>query len=271
MQRILLLAIASLFFSTTEISAQTKAKLKKTLELKMPKTADDDMCGTRGASVVWHPIQKKYYASFAGNTGYPFAVFDVKGKRLSKDDVTAMVDVRGLWYNPKTKAISGNAYDNGGWFTYTLDKKGIIEDNTIDIEGMNQPDAQSVGVLNPRKDEVLFLNKTYIDRYDNNGVFVDAIQIHHGKIEDDFIDTDDETLETYNYTSIIYTGLAKSEVGLLNVEQKRIELYDLSTGLLKSKLLLPDDAPVEKSFNFAYANGIYWLFSIEKRTWIGYK
>ena len=60
--------------------------LKKVMELKMPKTADDDMPGTRGASVAWHPLKKQYYASFAGNTEYPHAVSNATGKRLSGDD-----------------------------------------------------------------------------------------------------------------------------------------------------------------------------------------
>ena len=59
----------------------------------MPKTADDDMPGTRGAGVAWHQY-KKYYANFAGNVGYPSAVFNATGKRLSSDDAETMVDTR---------------------------------------------------------------------------------------------------------------------------------------------------------------------------------
>src|SRR5215813_581029 len=77
-------------------AAQTKQSLKKVLELKMPKTEDDDMAGKRGASVAWHSVQKKYYAVFAGNAEYPLAIFDMTGKLLSDEDQTAMTDTRGL-------------------------------------------------------------------------------------------------------------------------------------------------------------------------------
>src|SRR5438552_2828335 len=98
------------------LHAQLVKTLTKTIELKMPKTADDDMPGTRGAAVVWHPLQKKYYASFAGNEGYPMAVFDITGKRLSGDEQTCLKDTRGLWYNPKLNKICGNGHSDIGWF-----------------------------------------------------------------------------------------------------------------------------------------------------------
>ncbi len=76
------------------LNAQVVRTLKKTIELKMPKTAEDTLCGKRGAAVVWHPLQKKYYAAFAGNAGFPLAVFDVAGKRLSGDKPKSENDLR---------------------------------------------------------------------------------------------------------------------------------------------------------------------------------
>ena len=49
--------------------------------------------GNNGASVAWHPQQKKYYASFAGNATYPLAVFSENGKRLSANDLAAGFEV----------------------------------------------------------------------------------------------------------------------------------------------------------------------------------
>ncbi len=48
------------------LEAQTTPTLKKTLELKMPKTKEDDMPGTRGATVIWHPVQKKILCCICG-------------------------------------------------------------------------------------------------------------------------------------------------------------------------------------------------------------
>mgnify|MGYP006388747501 CR=1 FL=1 len=71
-----LLCAANFVFSQNRTLVQTAALL-------MPRTVDDEMPGTRGASVTWHPVQKKYYTAMAGNGAYPMAVFDAKGKRLS--------------------------------------------------------------------------------------------------------------------------------------------------------------------------------------------
>src|SRR5258706_8069777 len=92
------------------LNAQLVKTLKKTIELKMPgkvyvsvNTGNDSMPGTRGAAVIWHPVQKKYYAAFAGNWDYPLAVFNSTGQILSGEELTTKEDLRGLWYNPKLK------------------------------------------------------------------------------------------------------------------------------------------------------------------------
>src|SRR5258705_5019326 len=63
------------------LEAQVEKTLKRTIELKMPgqvfkskSTGEDSIPGTRGGAVVWHPVQKKYYAAFVGNERYPLAV-----------------------------------------------------------------------------------------------------------------------------------------------------------------------------------------------------
>lgn len=266
----------TLLFSaaTTTLHAQLKQTLKKVLELKMPKTVDDDMPGTRGACVVWHPLQKKYYAVFAGNMAYPLGVFDVAGKRISGDDLTAMNDTRGLWYNPVTKEINGNTYADNGWFKYRLDKKGIPDSGTVYIEGSHQPDEQTVGAYHPVRKEVMFLKRGTISLYSEKGVATDAVvEINWGRMKQDGKADSliTETPADYNSTSVVYTGIKGAELGFLNAGRKQIELYDFNSGYLTKEIKLPEDAPAEYAFNFAYANSIYWLFNIEERKWIGYK
>lgn len=266
--------IASLAITIT-LQAQTPTKpLKKVMELKMPKTVDDDMPGTRGANVVWHPVQKKYYASFAGNVGYPMAVFDATGKRLSDDELTTMADTRGLWYNAVTKMVSGNGYGEFGWFNYQLDSKGVPTDLEVTHEGKFQPDAQSVGTYNPLAKQVLFLFGSQVYMYNSDAELLDSVVIHWGRKKtqgaDEYEDITEQP-EDYNYTSLIYTGVKGQELGFLNVTNKNIELYDIKTGFLTKILSLPETATAEPSFNFAFANGTYWLFDMEMRTWVGYK
>ena len=252
-------------------------ELKKVLELKMPLTADDEKPGTRGASVVWHPVQKKYYAAMAGNVAYPFAVFDTKGKRLSPDTLKCKQDIRGLWYNPITKAIEGNAYDAGGWFRYTLDSKGFIVSAKVFKEGQNQPGEQCIGAFDSKANKVLFLSNDGVHFYDmKNPESTSVFEVKwESKTEDEYIESDFydiiEVPEGYNTSTVVHTGIPGSELGFLCVDFKEIGLYSIKTGLLTKTLRLPIEAPAELTFNFAYTNGIYWLFDMEARTWYGYK
>lgn len=256
--------------------AQVVKTLKKTITLTMPKTADDDMPGTRGAAVVWHPVQKKYYAAFAGNEGYPLAVFNASGTRLSGDDLTTLADIRGLWYNPSIKKICGNGYSDLGWFNYKLDTKGIPDESEVYAEGMNQPGEQSIGVFNEKSNMVYFLydQNVYVYNADAMQEEDSTIRLYPGIIKKDDIDEDDDgeyLSEDYNSNVLIYTGIPKAEFGLLNVVEKQVELYNRKTGLMTQKLKLPADLPTWSSFSFSYTNGTYWAFDQDTRTWTGYK
>ena len=265
------------------MTAQVVKTLKKTIELKMPgkvfvskNTGEDSIPGTRGGAVAWHPVQKKYYAAFAGNWGYPLAVFDITGKLLSDDELTAMEDLRGLWYNPALKTICGNSYSDYGWFSYKINAKGIPEKSEIYAEGMNQPGEQSIGVFNAKSNMVYFLSGQNIYAYNAEAKKEEdsTIRLYPGisKKEDNQLDDDGETLgDDYSYNVLIYTGIPKAEFGLLNAVERQVELYNRKTGLMTQKLKLPADLPTWSGFNFSYANGTYWAFDQETRIWTGYK
>ncbi len=243
-------------------AAQT---LKKVLELQMP-----DGSGTRGASVVYHITQKKYYASFAGNAVYPMAVFDLKGKRLSSDSLNTQFDTRGLWYNTANQTIYANGYNDAGWMVYELDSKGIPSGILKKFDGIHQPGEQSVGTYNSKTNQVYFLSGRDVVVY--NAKTAETIKETPLLIKSDSDEADSSLLpEKYNQVSLVFTGLPKAEIGLLNLTDSQIELFDLVTGKQTKQLKLPSDAPKEAMFNFAYANGIYWLFNMDQRKWIGYK
>src|SRR5687767_8666186 len=249
------------------ISAQTTKNLSKILELKIAGEG-----GANGGSVVYHPVQKKYYAALAGNTSFPMGVYDVKGKLLSPVEQQTKFDLRGLWYNPKTKNIQANGFKESGWAEYTLNTKGIPTSVKILQAGMNQPDSQNIAAFDPVGNAVFFLNYGTVDKYDYaDGKFIESITLYPGKTKDEDEDLEDEFEEVYNVTTVIYTGTAGAELGLLNDILKQVELYSIKTGYLTRVLKLPEDAPTNYWMNFAYSNGIYWLFDKTTRTWIGYK
>lgn len=265
------------------LNAQLEKTLKKTIELKMPGiahpslvTGEDSLPGKRGGAVVWHPLQKKYYAAFAGNESFPLAVFDMAGKRLSAEDQTCLIDTRGLWYNPKLKKICGNGYSDIGWFSHTLDAKGIPVNSEIYAAGMNQPGEQSIGVFNAKINMVCFLYGQNIFVYNADAMQEEdsTIRLYPGISKADDIDKDDDGTvlkDDYSYNVLIYTGIPKAEFGLLNVIERQVELYNKKTGLLTQKLKLPADIDMWPAFNFSYANGTYWAFDQETRIWTGYK
>jgi hypothetical protein len=269
MKRFCLLLIILTAIVFTKTGAQDIKKLKKVLELKIPREG-----GANAASVAWHPVLKKYYASMAGNASFFIGVYSPEGKLLCPASQKTMFDVRGLWYNPNTKTLQMNGYKDFGWGEYKLDAKGFPLSVTVLHAGTNQPDDQSVGAFNPKDKMVYFFNEEgNVDKYDyKDATFLENIGLHLGVAEKDADDMADnyEVLDLYN-SSIIYTGIPGAELGLLNYENKEIELYNLKTGYLVRKLGLPDDAPVHDFLDFSYSNGIYWLFDTEARIWKGYK
>jgi hypothetical protein len=265
-----------LFFSFAALNGQTVRNLSKKLELQMPAGS-----GTRGASVAWHPSEKKFYASFAGNASFPMAVFTAEGRRISGEGLTAQIDTRGLWYNTASQKLFANGYNESGWARYSIDLKGTPETVYAFKTGMHQPSAQSVGTYCEANDEIWFLKGTTIWTYDpvNAEETFEDVLLFPG-ITKTFAEQNpaaldrvgDELSEDYNYTSVIYTKIPGAEAGLLNLSKKQVELYDMKTGYLTQVLKLPADVPVLHAlFDFAYANGYLWIFDEETRKWVGYK
>ena len=262
------LSLLCMFHSFAQVKERN---LVKVMDLKLG-MAEEEYEGTRGASLAWHPVQKKYYAAMAGNARFPLSVFDAKGKLLSPVDHSTRVDVRGLWYDPVRKTIGGNGFDTVGWFSYTLGPDGLVSAVERRIPGLNQPDRNSVGALNPKQKTVLFLdeNEVAVYRLADAEPSPDRLTLYPGasrKPENPEADK----FGQYNYTTLLYTGIAKAELGLLNHTENQLELYDIRTGLLTQVLQLPENASPESAFNLAYANGMFWLFNIELRCWTGYK
>jgi hypothetical protein len=246
--------------------------LKPTITLTIDRTG-----GASAAGIVWHPLQKKYYAAQAGNADFPMIVFDAKGKKLSGEDLSTGVDIRGFWYDPATRTMRANTYDNEGWYEFKLNDKGMpVAQKKLPVE-TSQPDPQSVGAFSPLKRTVYFFDYENVSLETHNmdgSVGLKKTQLYLG-ISDKADNTPDDlqmdTKVNYNTSTIVFTGLPHREIGLLNVTEKQVELYDLESGLMTKTLKLPSDAPAESMLNFSYANGIYWLFDTKARIWHGYK
>lgn len=250
--------------------AMAQTKLKNVMTLEVPGDG-----GSNGASMAYHPVTKRYYAPMAGNASFQMAVYSATGKLLSTDEDATVVDVRGIWFNPASKTLQVNCYDEGGWVEYKLNSKGMISDTKTLFEGRKQPSDQSVASFDTKAKCLIFLDGHTVVYYSlATGEATDKmVELFPGVKQGKKVDEDamiPEFEDNYNTTTVLYIGSPIAEYGLLNTEEKQIELYN-KKGYMVKTLKLPEDAPCNKSFNFGYANGIYWLFDKEARTWSGYK
>lgn len=267
---LLLVALMAAVFTNFSIAQKAPVKV-----ITLPMPGED---GSNAGAVVWHPTLKRYYTSMIGNAIYPMAMFDAKGKQIG-EETEAGHDLRGMWFNPATKNIEFNCYDEGGIGHLVLGKDGSITEALIDLDGMKQPAAQSLGVYYKNGNRVLYLNALMEAMlYDSKtGESVKTlVKISPGcktkdeadaQTEDDILDE----LELRNVSTVQYTGIAKQELAILNVEDHKIELYDQKTGLMTREIKLPEGLVLELNFNFCYNNGIWWFFNKADREWVGYK
>ncbi len=267
---LLLVALLATVLTNFIIAQKTPVKV---ITLKMP--GED---GSNAGAVVWHPTLKRYYTSMIGNASYPMAMFDAKGKQIG-EETEAGHDLRGMWFNPATKNIEFNCYDEGGIGHLVINKDGTISEALIDVEGMNQPTAQALGVYYKNGNRILYLNELmeavlYDSKTGESVKTVVKIFLGCKTKEEADAQTEDDILdeaELRNVTTVQYTGIAKQELAILNVEEHKIELYDQKTGLITREIKLRDEVSLQLNFNFCYNNGIWWFFNKDATEWVGYK
>lgn len=215
--------------------------------------------GRNGTAVVWNPKNKLYYTAIAGNGDFPLETFDENGKFIQT--VKAGKDLRGMWWN-KTQ-LEANCYESGGISHIRIDNKakatGVHE--AIHV-GMIQPDANSVGTYYEKKKEILYLYNGDVLGYSRTT----------GNSTSTFIDLElPVSVDHINSTTMIFTGIKKKEIGILNPDARKVYLFDLKTGEHTETITLPKSAITKDWFNWSYANGHIFIFENLTRTWTGYK
>lgn len=264
-------------WSQTPAFSQKEKKLKKVIQLKIPREG-----GNNGASVAWNPITKKYYAAMAGDKKYFIGVYDSKGKLLSPAGLETGCDIRGIWYNDSAKTIQLNGYKDFGWAEFILDNNGFPKGIQVLHAGFHQPNDQSAGAFNARKNHLYFLLENTVLTYDfaTADLLGHPVELkpeeEHGKkdVEKKAGGGEEEEEEEggdFNTTALIFTGIKGKEFGMLNYMERRILLFDGTSGKKRTELELPTEAPVHSLLNFSYCNGIYWLFDKKTRAWKGYR
>jgi hypothetical protein len=268
--------ICLLFFAVIiaySSNAQSTREIRKAIELLMPKGNGDN-----GGTVAVNLRNRNLYATIVGNKTYSLAFFNNTGEMVSPPDLALLADIRGLWYNPALKTFQANTF-GGNWVNYVIDDAGIPYDVKPQFTNVPQPQANSIAAFNQRENVVYFLRGATVVTVDiNTGKPVPektyALKIGYTKKAPAPADYKADSVKTpanYNNTTVIFTGINNAEFGLLNLTTKEIELYSRQDGLLYQKLKLPKEASPRDKFNFAFANGIYFLFDKNKRMWVGYR
>lgn len=216
--------------------------------------------GTNGTSVVFNPEKKIYYTAIAGNSTYPLETFNEKGKSINVSE--SGFDVRGMWWDPVAKQLKSNGYDDFGIAKISLSASGIPTSSpfiTSEISG--QPDANSVAAYDSKSKHLL---------YYNNGILTKINATSYALVGEVTLQIPTD-LEYINTTTVIYTGVAGKEVGLLDYDSKKVYLFDIKTGANTFTINLPANAVTNSAFRFSFANGYVWLFDADYRIWTGYK
>jgi hypothetical protein len=262
---ILLVLLAGIAGCATTRNNKT---LTKVMTLKIGRPG-----GINGTAVAWDSVRKKYYTAFSGNKSFPMVVFNEQGKVQSNDTLKTMFDVRGLWYNTTTNTLQTNGFKDGGLAEYALNDLGIPTSVTKLAITDAQPNEQCVGAYDQEENMIYYYDSgsTTITKQDFNGGH-SSKQLYLGvkKKSSVSMPTNAEVRGFYNANACIYTGMRKAQIGLLNVKDRQIELYNLKTGLLRTVIQIPDEIPIEPSLNFSYSHDIFWFFDRKRREWRGY-
>ncbi|HYG15432.1 MAG TPA: hypothetical protein VEC12_06725, partial [Bacteroidia bacterium] len=148
-----------------------------------------------------------------------------------------------------------------GVVQYSLNGEGRPLNTTSVTGNSGQPDDQSVGAYDFKNDHIIYyadgkLTKVKRSDFSVAGTVTLALPVSEYYI---------------NNTAVIYTGVKGKEAGILDYENKKVYLFDISGGKLTHTVNLPSNATVHEFFRFSFANGHIWLYDVNSRSWTGYK
>ncbi len=213
------------------------------------------------SGVGYNPIRARYYGVRAGNPGFPLETWSATGTQLYT--TTAGFDWRGMWWNPNTNQLEGNGYSGSGMWRANLDGNGYALNTGASIfTGMAQPDAQSCGDYDPVANEVIYYFNGRIYRYS---------RATNAAISNYLLVGCPVGLGNLNSTTVVYTGCAGREIGILDYVLKRLYLFQKNTGIYQGMCQLPGTAVTSASFRTSWANGYLWLFDLGTGNWFSYQ
>ncbi len=210
------------------------------------------------SGLAFNPLLGLYYSVNAGSANYPIDTYDEAGTLVST--VTSGFDYRGAWWDPIGQRLLGNGYNNLGIFEQNLDPvTGFPLGTGTVLLASNQPDAQSIGDLDPDASEIIYFFDGSIHRFD---------AATHAALGTTAITGLPVSLASINSNTVMYIGCTGYEYGLYDYSNRRVLYVNKVSGAYSGNTQLPANAPPRSSFGLSYANGKVWLF--EQGVWLGY-
>jgi|GEM_PF-583305 len=261
MKRPLSAAIALVFAASllpaSRLFAQTP-QAKASVDFTYTLVSSD---GTNGAAVAWHPGLNLFFTVIAGNAEFPLEGFSKTGQNSYSAE--AGVDVRGLWYNPGTGNLEGNAAGEAGWFSISFNRNMTAHQASSLVAGQYQPDFQSVGAYNSGEKKVAYFNPVTeaIDLYPSK---------KPSKVKSVPLKLSSCGADALNQTSLGYTGVKDFEYVFLNYNDHKLVFVN-KAGQETATTALPEELASYGAFKFAFAAGRVFLYEVENRTWTALK
>jgi hypothetical protein len=230
------------------------------LALKLPDSLVFATSATvTNTTLVWHPVNQRYYSLRVGNAGFPLHTWLPTGG-ASIAQTTAGFDTRGLWYNPATGGVERNGFGGIGWGTLDVDGAlNAVNTFSVIFTGALQPNVQSMGVFEPATNSVLFYSAGNVQVRDRaTGAVVQTLPLSG------------TSLAQVSPDCMIYTGQLGYEIGLLDYVNKRVLFFDRATGVYSGVSQLPASAVTAATYRLGYTNDRFWLFNSSTKTWNAY-
>ncbi len=218
--------------------------------------------GTNGLAVAYNPTARLYYSVFAGNGAYPLEVHNLNGESIYQLEIG--YDVRGMWYDPKTKSLEGITYNNEGGFVFNLNQAGEPEGSRLTDFSYGM-DAQSVGVYAEKLKMVMFAQNGTVSFFKKGkaGVKKQVVLSLPGDVG---------IIEN----APMYTGIKGFELAFLDQNSALVHYFNGKTGSYSGSTILNIGKCAEVNewpwgFRVSYCNNRVFIFDVLTRTWTGYK
>jgi len=212
--------------------------------------------------IVYNPDRNLYYGTYGGNTSVPIDVWNSAGTRLATITPSGY-DFRGAWWNPTTRQLEANAFDNTSIAAKPIDNNGYPVATTVTtiFATGNGLSPQNLAAFDPVNNELIYYSGGVIKRVSraNNATIASATVMGLPVAS-----------SALNSNIVLYTGCSGKEYALYNANAKAVYFVSRATNAYVGMSQLPTSAPANANYGMSYTRGQLYLFNSATNSWSGY-